>query len=131
MQLGPEMRPYIAHMLPRLIQVMNHENVLNPVLENASIAIGRLALSCPEDIAPELPTFAGPFLRALKDAKDNLEKDSAFRGFCTMIALSPNGILNHLTDFIVAIGNYNEPTPELRDMFRQVFHFSASYILTI
>jgi transportin-1 len=119
-QLGPQFQPFALHLLPGLIDVMNANNTPGPVLENAAIATGRLGLVCPDDVAPRLPLFAASFIRALRDVRDNGEKDSAFRGFCTLIGKNPSGLSNDLTNFVIAVGKYSEPSPELSEMFGTV-----------
>jgi transportin-1 len=119
-QLGAQFRPYVQHILPRLVLLMNASNTPGPVLENAAIAIGRTGLVCPDDVARELPVFAAAFIRALKDVRDNEEKDSAFRGFCTLIGKNPSGLSGDLTNFVIAVAKYSEPSPELADMFHTV-----------
>ena len=128
-QLGPQFRPFVQHLLPRLVEVMNANNTPGPVLENSAIAIGRSGLVCPDDVAPQLSVFATAFIRALKDVRDNEEKDSAFRGFCTLIGKNPSGLSMDLTSFVIAVGKYSEPSPELADMFHTVC--SLEILLTI
>ena len=120
-QLGPQFRPFVIPLLQSLTQVMNRENTPGPVLENSAIAIGRLGLVCPDEVAPNLPAFASAFIRALKEVRDNDEKDSAFRGFCTMIGKNPSGLSTDLTNFVIAVAKYSEPSTELADMFHTVF----------
>lgn len=126
-QLGGQFRPYVQHLLPRLILLINANNTPGPVLENAAIAIGRTGLVCPDDVARELPVFAAAFIRALKDVRDNEEKDSAFRGFCTLIGKNPSGLSADLTNFVIAVAKYSEPSPELADMFHTVVPLSLHY----
>jgi len=120
-QLGPQFHPFVQHLLPRIIALMNTSGTPGPVLENAAIAIGRMGLVCPDDVAPQLPTFATAFIRALKDVRDNEEKDSAFRGFCTLIGKNPSGLAADLTNFVIAVAKYSEPSHELADMFHTVY----------
>lgn len=126
-QLGGQFRPYVQHLLPRLILLINANNTPGPVLENAAIAIGRTGLVCPDDVARELPVFAAAFIRALKDVRDNEEKDSAFRGFCTLIGKNPSGLSADLTNFVIAVAKYSEPSPELADMFHTVVPLSLHH----
>lgn len=122
-QLGSQFQPFIPPLLQRLITVMNAENTPGPVLENSAICVGRLGLVCSDDVAPSLPTFASAFIRALKDVRDNEEKDSAFRGFCTMIGKNPSGLSSDLTNFVIAVAKYSEPSSELADMFHTVLFY--------
>jgi transportin-1 len=119
-QLGPQFRPFVPALLQGLISVMNADTTSQPVLENCAICVGRLGLVCSDDVAPSLPTFAAAFIRALKDVRDNEEKDSAFRGFCTMIGKNPSGLSSDLTNFVIAVAKYSEPSQELADMFHTV-----------
>jgi transportin-1 len=125
-QLGPSFQPYVLPLLQRFIVVMNTESTPGPVLENSAIAVGRLGLVCPDQVAPQLPVFAASFVRALKDVRDNEEKDSAFRGLCTLIGKNPSGLASDLTSFVIAVGKYSEPSPELAEMFHTVgLHWSV------
>jgi len=122
-QLGPAFQPYILPLLQRFITVMNADNPPGPVLENSAIAVGRLGLVCPDQVAPQLPVFASSFVRALRDVRDNEEKDSAFRGFCTLIGKNPSGLSSDLTNFVIAVAKYTEPSPELAEMFHTVHSY--------
>jgi len=46
----------------------------------------------PSLVAPLLPEFALNWCQALYEIRDNEEKDSAFRGFCTLVQANPAGI---------------------------------------
>jgi transportin-1 len=46
----------------------------------------------PAMVAPHLAEFAQAWCQALHEIRDNEEKDSAFRGFCTLVQTNPAGI---------------------------------------
>lgn len=46
----------------------------------------------PGMVAPLLPDFAQAWCQALYEIRDNEEKDSAFRGLCTLVQTNPAGI---------------------------------------
>ena len=46
----------------------------------------------PALVAPLLPDFAQAWCQALYEIRDNEEKDSAFRGLCTLVQTNPAGI---------------------------------------
>lgn len=46
----------------------------------------------PGMVAPLLPDFVQAWCQALYEIRDNEEKDSAFRGLCTLVQTNPAGI---------------------------------------
>ena len=46
----------------------------------------------PNFVAPHLPEFAQAWCQALYEIRDNEEKDSAFRGLCTLVQTNPAGM---------------------------------------
>jgi transportin-1 len=76
----------------RLVPILLNQSSPKSLTENAAVTIGRIGLVQPEAVAPHLESFAQAWCAALIDIKDNEEKDSAFRGFCTLIQTNPNGI---------------------------------------
>lgn len=100
----PDFPHYIPALVERLIPILLNSSqqgasgkvVRSPksLIENAAVTLGRLALVQPAMVAPHLEVFAMSWCQALWEIKDNSEKDSAFRGFCAMIEINPQGIQN-------------------------------------
>ena len=90
------------------------------LLENTAITIGRLGLVCPEEVAPFLPQFLPMWCQTLRTIRDNEEKDSAFRGICSMIGVNPQGVLQHFMFFCDAVASWNSPRDDLRETFHKV-----------
>uniref|UniRef100_A0A8C2P8G4 Transportin-1 n=1 Tax=Capra hircus TaxID=9925 RepID=A0A8C2P8G4_CAPHI len=88
-QMGIEMQPYIPMVLHQLVEIINRPNTPKTLLENTAITIGRLGYVCPQEVAPMLQQFIRPWCTSLRNIRDNEEKDSAFRGICTMISVNP------------------------------------------
>jgi transportin-1 len=86
------LEPFIPELMNRLGSILLNPKSQKSLAENAAVTIGRLGLVTPALIAPQLPSFAQAWCTALWEIKDNEEKDSAFRGFCMMIASNPSGI---------------------------------------
>jgi len=63
------------------------------MLENAGISLGRLALRCPQQMAPVVPSFAQPWCLALRRVRDGIEKEQAFAGLCTLVHMNPMPVL--------------------------------------
>jgi transportin-1 len=96
----------------------------------------------PRMVAPVLPDFAQAWCQALYEIRDNEEKDSAFRGLCTLVQVNPMGIakvrrmrstprfivnrtrtsLQSLMWFCNAIVRWNQPSEELNSMFQTLLN---------
>jgi transportin-1 len=63
----------------------------------------------PALVAPHLSEFAQAWCQALYEIRDNEEKDSAFRGLCTLVQTNPAGITKVrsclMSDFLKLIGS--------------------------
>lgn len=85
-----------------------------------AITIGRLGYVCPEEVAPRLPEFICKWCTSLRNIRDNEEKDSSFRGMCSMISVNPSGILSDFIYFCDAVASWNHPAEDLKSMFHEV-----------
>ena len=79
-------------LISRLIPILLHPKAPRSLHENAAVSIGRIGLMHPQIVAPLLPEFAHAWCLALQEIRDNEEKDSAFRGLCTLVQNNPAGI---------------------------------------
>jgi hypothetical protein len=86
------MEPYVQPLMERLVPLLLNAKVARSLTENAAVTIGRLALVCPQQVAPALNVFVKHWCDALAEIKDNDEKDSAFRGICMAIQSNPGGV---------------------------------------
>jgi len=109
-------------LVSRLIPILLHPKAPRSLHENAAVSIGRIGLMHPGLVAPLLPEFALNWCQALYEIRDNEEKDSAFRGFCTLVQTNPAGIAKSLLWFCNAIVRWTQPSPELNDMFARILH---------
>ncbi len=62
------------------------------LLENSAITLGRLALRCPQPLAPHVQAFAAPWCIALRRVRDDTEKEQAFAGLCAVVPLNPMAV---------------------------------------
>uniref|UniRef100_A0A671KSA7 Transportin 2 n=1 Tax=Sinocyclocheilus anshuiensis TaxID=1608454 RepID=A0A671KSA7_9TELE len=122
MQMGVEMQPYVALVLPHLVEIINRPNTPKTLLENTAITIGRLGYVCPQEVAPMLQQFIRPWCTSLRNIRDNEEKDSAFRGICVMIGVNPGGVVQDFIFFCDAVASWVNPKDDLRDMFYKILH---------
>ncbi|OBZ69869.1 Transportin-1, partial [Grifola frondosa] len=118
----PEFQQWVHPLISRLIPILLHPKAPRSLHENAAVSIGRIGLMHPALIAPLLPEFAQAWCQALYEIRDNEEKDSAFRGLCTLVQTNPAGIAKSLLWFCNAIVRWNQPSPELNTMFQQLLN---------
>lgn len=121
-KLGPEMKPYIPMVLTQLVTIINRPNTPKTLLENTAITIGRLGYVCPEEVAPMLQQFIRPWCSSLRNIRDNEEKDSAFRGICSMIRVNPGGVVHDFIFFCDAVASWVNPKADLKQTFHEILH---------
>ncbi|RDX49351.1 ARM repeat-containing protein [Lentinus brumalis] len=118
----PEFLQWVQPLISRLIPILLHPKAPRSLHENAAVSIGRIGLMHPTLVAPLLPEFAQAWCQALYEIRDNEEKDSAFRGLCTLVQTNPAGITKSLLWFCNAIVRWNQPSPELNNMFQTLLN---------
>ncbi|ODQ54556.1 karyopherin Kap104 [Saitoella complicata NRRL Y-17804] len=120
LQMGAEMAPWVEQLMGRLVPLLNAKGTPHTVRENAAITLGRLGLVCAEPVAAQLDQYAASWCEVLANVRDNEEKDSAFRGMCTIISKNPNALNPYFIQFCTAVGRWQEPSAELANMFHQI-----------
>ncbi|SGY32564.1 BQ5605_C002g01382 [Microbotryum silenes-dioicae] len=120
LQAGADMKPWVQPLMERIVPVLLSNRSARSLTENSAVTIGRLAIVCPDLVAPHLEVFVSAWCQALADIKDNEEKDSAFRGICAAIQLNPNGISAAFGYFLNAIARWQRPSETLHDMFKTI-----------
>lgn len=88
----PEFQQWVQPLISRLIPILLHPKAPRSLHENAAVSIGRIGLMHPSLVAPHLHEFAQAWCQALYEIRDNEEKDSAFRGLCTLVQTNPAGM---------------------------------------
>jgi hypothetical protein len=119
MRVGGEMQPMVAPIMSKLIELINGYWPRN-LIENVAITIGRLGLVCPQAVAPYLEEFILPWCTSLRCVRDDGEKESAFKGLCTIIGANPQAAINHLGPIVDAIASWDQPKPELAQAFAHI-----------
>lgn len=122
LQLGSGVQPYSQELLERFVTILDSDDVISSVSENASIAIGRLGQCVPELVAPHLNVFIEKWCFYAKDVIETDEKDSAYVGLCEAVFLNPEGIASeeHLVSFVDCLASYVEPSDSLSEATRKV-----------
>ncbi|KAJ3131569.1 Transportin-1, partial [Physocladia obscura] len=119
LQLGAEARPFIQPLLPVLVAILNAgaDRRLRTLQENAAITVGRFGLVCPADMAPALEHFVLGWCSALRDVRDNLEKETAYKGMCAMVQANPEGMLKYIAYFCDAVTRWEKPSLSMNEVF--------------
>jgi len=118
-KLGSSMKAYINLIINSLINIIN-SNVPKTLLENTAITIGRLGLVCPEEVSQFLGQFSRRWCTSLRNIRDNDEKDSAFRGICSMIQINPSGLLPDFIYFCDAVAYWSNPPDDIKNLFIKI-----------
>ncbi|UYV65623.1 TNPO1 [Cordylochernes scorpioides] len=101
-KLGADMKHYIPLVLNQLVLIINRQSTPKTLLENTGVMDDDLECS------------------SLRNIRDNDEKDSAFRGICSMIRVNPGGVVNEFIYFCDAVASWISPKPDLKQMFNEV-----------
>lgn len=84
--------PCMEDLYTGLLTIIKTEECPESVNENASVALGRLGISCPQILAPKLGEYAAGFLDSVSKIMPNEEKATAFLGFNRVVMLNPAGL---------------------------------------
>ena len=130
---GESMTPYVAPLYQGLYTILTNEDVPDSVNENAAMAIGRLGIGCPKELAPLLPEFAEPFLRSMAKIDHAQEKASAYLGFNMIVSQNPHAMDKTLGEYFMAIAMWpkkdllSSQYNDLRTSFATVSPFFCPY----
>jgi transportin-1 len=111
-----KLAPFIPDLYRNLITVLTYEErVPESAAENAALTIGRLGIQCPDLLAANLGTYAGPFLEYMSQVSSSTEKASAFLGFNNVIQRNPAAMESSLTEYLTAVAAFPRNVPESED----------------
>lgn len=127
MRLGDDMKQFLPQIVQALVLLIENPQNHLPILENAGITLGRLAVACPHEIASILPRFFTAWCKYMRSFKNNDEKRDAFEGICKVIMNNPQLIAESLPFFCTAVISWDmqslEKYDQLRPMFTQILQF--------
>ncbi|KAJ5088710.1 hypothetical protein N7456_012326 [Penicillium angulare] len=119
--------PYIDTLYRSLLVIINSEDIIDSVNENAAMALGRLGLCCSDQLAPRLSEFANPFLKSMGKIDFSREKASALLGFNQVVMKNPQAMESSLGTYFAAIAasttkslSTNEDFRDIQSSFQQV-----------
>lgn len=122
----PVNRVGIQHILlngaiDQLIQTVNASQLKRSLLENSALTLGRIGLILSEELAPKLPSFAEAVFSALRNIRDDVEKEQAFHGMNAMIMRNPSAVFNCFAYYVDAVASWFHCKPELEMEFARIF----------
>lgn len=133
MRARTAMSPYVETLLQRMYTILVSESVPVSLRENAAIAMGRLANSCAEMLAPHVATFAPLLLRNMKGIQATEEKVQAMQGVAEVARRNPRGLEHCFLELIGQIADISaaqyQMDKEEHDAFRKVRTASRSLLL--
>jgi transportin-1 len=136
------MRPYVERLVTLLIQTLhNSANARAQVLvQNTCITIARLALVSSQQIGPLFPQFAEQWCMAMITARNDAEKNNAFKGVCLLIQANAQVMMEGRIFywFLKSVASFYQdsqwsqpPAPEVKTMLSQVLNgYKGSHAAT-
>ncbi|RAH52322.1 importin beta-2 subunit [Aspergillus piperis CBS 112811] len=118
--------PYMEKLYQGLFIIINNEEIIDSVNENAAMALGRLGICCSDQLAARLNEFAGVFLKSMNKIEFTREKASAFLGFNQVVMKNPAAMESCLGDYFQAIAAFptksmnQEDYRDIQTSFQQV-----------
>lgn len=130
MRAGTAMSPYVETLLQRMYTILTSENVPASLRENAAIAMGRLANSCADMLAPHVATFAPLLLRNMKGIQATDEKVQAMQGVAEVARRNPKGLEHCFLELIGQIAEISASQYQMGTGEHEAFR-KASKICTL
>ncbi|CAN8066499.1 unnamed protein product [Agarophyton chilense] len=115
-------RVLVERALDCLIRVVNTPQLSRSLLENSALTLGRMGLVMSEAMAPRLEQFAEAAFSALRNIRDDIEKEQAFHGMNAMVRLNPTAIMKCFGNYLDAIGSWFHCKPDLEMEFASILH---------
>ncbi|PYI04815.1 importin subunit beta-2 [Aspergillus sclerotiicarbonarius CBS 121057] len=118
--------PYTEKLYQGLYIIINNEEIIDSVNENAAMALGRLGICSSDQLAPRLGEYAGAFLKSMNKIEFTREKASAFLGFNQVVMKNPEAMESSLVTYFQAIAAFpsksmnQEDYRDIQSSFQQV-----------
>lgn len=103
-----------------LLTIINNEEIIDSVNENAAMALGRLGLCCSDQLAPRLSEYALPFLTSMGKIEFSREKASAFLGFNRVVMKNPHAMESSLGTYFASIAACTTKSLSSQEDFRDI-----------
>lgn len=105
-----------------LVRAVNTSQLNKSLLENSALTLGRIGYVLPGDLAPKLELFAEEVFSALRNIRDDVEKEQAFHGMNAMINRNPLAICKSFVYYVDAIASWYQCKPPLEVEFGSILN---------
>lgn len=105
-----------------LIRTVNTPQSNKSLLENSALTLGRIGWLLPELLSPRLSQFAGGVFSALRNIRDDVEKEQAFHGMNEMIKRNPAGLFTCFPFYVDAVSSWYQCKPDLENEFAAILN---------
>jgi len=122
LQMQGDFKRYATSIMQPMIASLNSRDVSRTLLDNTTITIGRVALVCPEEVAPSLVHFIEKWCISVKSIRPNDARDQATLGICGLIKRNPHHVIDYFHIFCDTIISWHDPKPELKQNFYEILH---------
>jgi len=113
-------RSLVDGALDSLINVVNMPQLNKSLIENTAITLGRMGLVIPEPMAPRLQEFAHACFMALRDIRDDAEKEQAAHGMNALVRMNPSAIYDCFVYYVDAIASWYHCKADLEADFAAI-----------
>lgn len=131
-----ELASHTDELYKGLLIIINNEEIIDSVNENAAMALGRLGLCCADHLAPQLSQYADPFLKSMSKIEFSREKASAFLGFNQVVMKNPQAMESSLGSYFAAIAacgskslSLHEDYRDIQNSFQQVYLVLSTHFI--
>ena len=125
------MNAYVETLLQSMYGILTSENVPPSLRENAAIAMGRLAISSADMLAPHVGTFAPLLLRNMKNISTTEEKVQAMEGISEVARRNPAGLQHCFLELIGQIAEISANQYEMGNEEHQAFKSVSHRMLSL
>lgn len=100
----------------------NYCAINKSLLENCALTLGRIGAIFPQQLSQKLHLFALACFTALRNIRDDVEKEQAFHGFNAMISHNPTAIYPCFSYYVDAVSSWFHCKPDLEMEFKCIFN---------
>ncbi|CAG9763771.1 unnamed protein product [Ceutorhynchus assimilis] len=118
--MGSNIQPYLSEILLHFIRILNDQALARNLHQTVAIALCIILLVCPDAIIPTLDVTLKNCCLIIRNVRDSIEKDLAFRGLCETIVRCPDFGKNYFIFFCDAAASWFNINSDLKENIRSL-----------